>query len=62
MAGNGYDWIHDWYDPDYYKYSPVVDPGGQKNRCISVARILTIQKKSIRRYCGEQIFQDLFGG
>ena len=28
MAGNGYDWIHDWYDPDYYKYSPVVDPRG----------------------------------
>ena len=28
MAGNGYDWIKDWYDPDYYKYSPVVDPQG----------------------------------
>ncbi|HDR2736765.1 TPA: SUMF1/EgtB/PvdO family nonheme iron enzyme [Enterobacter ludwigii] len=28
MAGNGYDWIKDWYDPDYYKNSPVVDPQG----------------------------------
>ena len=28
MAGNGYDWIKDWYDPDYYKHSPEVDPQG----------------------------------
>ncbi|GAA0473423.1 MULTISPECIES: formylglycine-generating enzyme family protein [Tatumella] len=28
MAGNGYDWVKDWYDPDYYKNSPVVDPQG----------------------------------
>lgn len=28
MAGNGYDWINDWYDPDYYKNSPAVDPQG----------------------------------
>jgi formylglycine-generating enzyme required for sulfatase activity len=28
MAGNGYDWINDWYDPDYYKHSPAVDPQG----------------------------------
>lgn len=28
MAGNGLEWINDWYDPDYYKNSPVVDPLG----------------------------------
>nr|WP_230979204.1 SUMF1/EgtB/PvdO family nonheme iron enzyme [Intestinirhabdus alba] len=28
MAGNGYDWINDWYDPDYYKNSPAKDPQG----------------------------------
>ncbi|MFI8415939.1 formylglycine-generating enzyme family protein [Serratia sp. NPDC078593] len=28
MAGNGYDWINDWYDPDYYKNSPTKDPRG----------------------------------
>jgi sulfatase modifying factor 1 len=28
MAGNGYDWINDWYDPDYYKNSPAIDPQG----------------------------------
>ncbi|MCU6674766.1 formylglycine-generating enzyme family protein [Leclercia adecarboxylata] len=28
MVGNGWEWIKDWYDPDYYKYSPVKDPQG----------------------------------
>ncbi|GLR10603.1 hypothetical protein GCM10007905_33230 [Mixta theicola] len=28
MAGNGYDWINDWYDPDYYKNSPAENPAG----------------------------------
>ncbi|MFI8415935.1 formylglycine-generating enzyme family protein [Serratia sp. NPDC078593] len=28
MAGNGYEWVKDWYDPDYYQHSPVVDPQG----------------------------------
>ncbi len=28
MAGNGFEWINDWYDPDYYKQSPSVDPQG----------------------------------
>ena len=28
MAGNGYEWMKDWYDPDYYKKSPVNDPQG----------------------------------
>ncbi|MCP2003030.1 UNVERIFIED_ORG: formylglycine-generating enzyme required for sulfatase activity [Buttiauxella agrestis ATCC 33320] len=28
MAGNGFEWMKDWYDPDYYKSSPVKDPQG----------------------------------
>ncbi|WP_071809271.1 formylglycine-generating enzyme family protein [Franconibacter pulveris] len=28
MADNGYEWVKDWYDPDYYKYSPQKDPQG----------------------------------
>ena len=28
MAGNGWEWVKDWYDPDYYKYSSVKDPQG----------------------------------
>lgn len=28
MSDNGYEWVKDWYDPDYYKYSPLKDPQG----------------------------------
>ena len=28
MTGNGYEWVHDWYDPNYYKVSPRKDPQG----------------------------------
>ncbi len=28
MAGNTIDWLYDWYDPEYYSKSPVIDPNG----------------------------------
>ncbi|AUG07144.1 SUMF1/EgtB/PvdO family nonheme iron enzyme [Pseudomonas sp. S09G 359] len=28
MSDNGEEWVKDWYDPEYYKYSPMVDPQG----------------------------------
>jgi formylglycine-generating enzyme required for sulfatase activity len=28
MAENGYEWVLDWYDPDYYSRSPVINPQG----------------------------------
>ena len=28
MAGNGWEWMKDWYDPEYYSHSPVKDPQG----------------------------------
>jgi len=28
MAGNGFEWMKDWYDADYYKHSPLKDPQG----------------------------------
>ncbi|EPW5460179.1 formylglycine-generating enzyme family protein [Enterobacter hormaechei] len=31
MAGNGWEWMKDWYDPDYYKHSPLKDPQGPDN-------------------------------
>ena len=28
MSDNGFEWVSDWYDPDYYQTSPVMDPQG----------------------------------
>ncbi len=28
MSDNGEEWVKDWYDPEYYKYSPMIDPQG----------------------------------
>jgi formylglycine-generating enzyme required for sulfatase activity len=28
MVANGFEWVHDWYDPNYYKNSPLKDPQG----------------------------------
>ena len=28
MSDNGLEWVNDWYDPEYYKYSPLKDPQG----------------------------------
>ncbi|WEJ73072.1 SUMF1/EgtB/PvdO family nonheme iron enzyme [Pseudomonas sp. PSE14] len=30
MTDNGLEWVKDWYDPNYYKISPIKDPQGPK--------------------------------
>jgi formylglycine-generating enzyme len=34
MAENGKEWVIDWYDPDWYKKSPVKDPQGPESGVI----------------------------
>ncbi|MDO3378332.1 formylglycine-generating enzyme family protein [Geoalkalibacter halelectricus] len=28
MSGNAYEWVSDWYDPEYYSISPGINPQG----------------------------------
>ena len=35
MTDNGLEWTQDWYDPDYYSYSPLKDPQGPANAVFS---------------------------
>lgn len=28
MSDNGFEWVKDWYDPDYYRTSPMLNPQG----------------------------------
>nr|WP_145538274.1 SUMF1/EgtB/PvdO family nonheme iron enzyme [Yersinia alsatica] len=38
MAGNGVDWISDWYDDSYYNNSPEINPQGPENGVYKVIR------------------------
>ena len=38
MAGNAWDWVADWYDPDYYHVSPRMNPIGPVSGTTRVRR------------------------
>lgn len=38
LVTNNYEWMNDWYDKDYYKYSPIDNPKGPKTGIEKVLR------------------------
>ncbi|EOL8967127.1 formylglycine-generating enzyme family protein [Cronobacter dublinensis] len=47
MSDNGYEWVKDWYDPEYYKYSSKKDPQGPEKAVVKDNR--TGQYRKVRR-------------
>jgi formylglycine-generating enzyme required for sulfatase activity len=41
MAGNVWEWVHDWFDPSYYITSPYLNPRGPCDGALTCATTST---------------------
>ena len=48
MSGNSAEWVQDYYQPDYYQYSPEHNPQGPKTGTITPSPLKAYQQKIAR--------------